>query len=108
MRNAQEPNLRQWTKLEHRLTNSGPNLEIDIMRKIIFVIGAALVMAGCDNAQVVANVDSRKISYTQDVRTGLCFATVGRAESALAIRVASLSFTHVPCTPEVLAQIRRG
>ncbi len=78
------------------------------MNKIICIAGAALLLAACDNAQVVTTLDTRKLTYSQDVRTGLCFATVGRGESAIGMRAASLSFTHVPCTPEVLARIQRG
>jgi hypothetical protein len=78
------------------------------MKKIIPIAGLALLLAACDNAQVVTNLDTRKLTYTQDTRTGLCFATVGRGESAVGFRAASLSFTNVPCTPEVLARIQRG
>jgi hypothetical protein len=78
------------------------------MRNIIIIGAAVLMLTACDNAQVVTNVDTRKITYTQDVRTQLCFATVGRADDVVGMRAASLSFTHVPCTPEVLALVRRG
>lgn len=67
-----------------------------------------ITLAACDNAQVVTTVDTRKITYTQDARTHLCFATVGRSDDVVGMRAASLSFTHVPCTPEVLAWVRRG
>lgn len=78
------------------------------MRKIVLILSLPLLLTACDNAQVVTNLDTRKITYTQDVRTGLCFATVGRADDAIGMRSASLSFTHVPCSPEVLARIQRG
>ena len=78
------------------------------MRNILLIGAVALMLTACDNAQVVTNLDTRKLTYTQDTRSGLCFATVGRGESAIGMRAASLSFTHVPCTPEVLALIRRG
>ncbi len=78
------------------------------MRKMLLLVTVAAVLVACDNAQVVTTLDTRKLTYSQDVRTGLCFATVGRGESAIGMRAASLSFTHVPCTPEVLTLIRRG
>ena len=78
------------------------------MRKMLLLVTVAAVLVACDNAQVVTTLDTRKLTYSQDVRTGLCFATVGRGESAIGMRAASLSFTHVPCTPEVLTLIRRA
>ncbi len=78
------------------------------MRKMLLLVTVAAVLVACDNAHVVTTLDTRKLTYSQDVRTGLCFATVGRGESAIGMRAASLSFTHVPCTPEVLTLIRRG
>ena len=78
------------------------------MRKILFLVTVTAVLVACDNAQVSTNLETRKLTYSQDVRTGLCFATVGRGESAIGMRAASLSFTHVPCTPEVLTLIRRS
>lgn len=78
------------------------------MRKMLLLVTVAAVLVACDNAQVVTTLDTRKLTYSQDVRTGLCFATVGRGESAIGMRAASLSFTHVPCTPEVLTLIRRS
>lgn len=78
------------------------------MRNILLIVVAAGMLTACDNAQVITNVDTRKITYTQDTRTRLCFATVGRSDDVVGMRAASLSFTHVPCTPEVLALIRRG
>jgi hypothetical protein len=78
------------------------------MNKWMLIAGAGIMLAACDNAQVVTNVDTRKLTYTQDARTSLCFAVVGRADDAIGMRAASLSFTHVPCTPEVLALVRRG
>ncbi len=79
-----------------------------MINKIFLGLAAALLLAACDNAQVITTLDTRKLTYSQDVRTSLCFATVGRADDAIGMRSASLSFTHVPCTPEVLALIRRG
>lgn len=76
--------------------------------KIMLAVAAPLMLMACDNAQVRTTLDTSKLSYSRDARTNLCFATVGRAESAIGMRAASLSFTHVPCTPEVLAQIGRG
>ncbi len=72
------------------------------------VLAAALTLAMRDHAQVVTTLDTTKLTYSQDALTNLCFATVGRGESALGVRAASLSFTHVPCTPQVLAVIRKG
>lgn len=78
------------------------------MNKWIMIAAAGIMLTACDNAQVVTNVDTRKITYTQDTRTNLCFATVGRADDVIGMRAASLSFTHVPCTAEVLRLIQRG
>ena len=74
---------------------------------MLAVIGLMAITA-CDNAQVRTQLDTSKLSYSRDSRTNLCFATIGRAEDVVGVRAASLSFTHVPCTPEVLALIQRG
>lgn len=76
--------------------------------KIMLAVTASFMLVSCDNAQVSTRLDTSKLTYAQDIRTGMCFATIGRAESAIGMRAASLSFTHVPCTAEVMAQIRRG
>ncbi len=78
------------------------------MRKMLLLVSVAAVLVACDNAQVSTNLETRKLTYSQDARTSLCFATIGRSDDQMGTRAASLSFTHVPCTPEVLALIRRG
>ena len=79
-----------------------------MMQRTLALAGMVLVLAACDNAQVRTTLDTSKLSYSRDARTNLCYATVGRGESAIGVRAASLSFTHVPCTDEVLARIRQG
>jgi hypothetical protein len=78
--------------------------------KIAGVAAAALALTACDNAQVTTTLDPSKLTYARDARTNLCFAVIGRANSAVAViqRAHSLSITQVPCTTEVLELIRRG
>lgn len=78
------------------------------MARMLALAGMVLVLAACDNAQVKTTLDTSKLTYSRDARTNLCYATVGRGESAIGMRAASLSFTHVPCTAEVLARIQQG
>jgi hypothetical protein len=67
----------------------------------------ALLLVACDNASVRTEVDTRKITYSRDDRTGLCFATLGRGESWVGFRAASFSMTAVPCSEQVLRLIGR-
>ena len=65
------------------------------------------ILAACDNASVRTDVDTKKITYSRDARTGLCFATLGRGESWIGVRAASFSMTHVPCTEQVMLLVGR-
>lgn len=79
-----------------------------MIRRPLLALGASvLLLAACDNASVKTEIDTSKITYARDARTNICFAVLGRGESAVGVRAASFSMTTVPCSPEVMAQIAR-
>jgi hypothetical protein len=70
------------------------------------LFGTVLLLAGCEARSVSVDTDPSKTTYSRDVRTNLCFATMGRAEAGTMSDLAkSFSVTNVPCTPEVLALV---
>lgn len=70
--------------------------------KMLFVLIAALALVGCsardmNRNQAVSATD--EFIYTQDMTTGLCYSW--------SMRVSSDSHSNVPCTPEVMQQVKR-
>lgn len=76
------------------------------MKAALALSACAVLLAGCNEAEYRAEAQARAITmstYGQDGRTGLCFNTTY-------INVGgNYQFSHsqVPCTPEVLAQVRK-
>lgn len=67
---------------------------------------AMLLLASCDARSVSVETDPEKTTYSRDVRTNLCFASVGRTGATTLTDIAdSFSVTNVPCSPEVLALV---
>jgi hypothetical protein len=82
------------------------------MKRRMIPAAALLLLAGtlaaCDAPSVRTDIDPSKITYTQDARTNLCFAVLGRgAVGELGVRANSFSMTNVPCSDAVLRQVRR-
>lgn len=70
--------------------------------KRFLVIGLSLTLCACGaEPQKVTPVDARKIAdrltYVQDTRTGLCFATLGSLSTDLAGGVEGIALANVPC-----------
>ena len=68
-----------------------------------------LVTSGCGvSVSRTGNSTAReavdKLTYAQDYRTGLCYATVS-SSSAFHVNDQGMTITWVPCEPKVLAQI---
>lgn len=80
------------------------------MMRIVIIALTAFLVTGC--APSVTKIDSSQagstaqlLTYAQDKRTGLCFATVGAHKFNDPLS-GSLTITWVPCNPEVLALIK--
>lgn len=73
------------------------------MRNILGVVALILFVSGCDAKSVEIDTDPSQTTYSRDTRTGLCFASLGRAgKMAMSDMADSFSVTSVPCSPEVL------
>ena len=78
------------------------------MKKIGIAI-LALGLAGCSVGTSKPNHSTamevvRKLTYIQDVKTGLCYAVISTSH-ATSVSDDGLSITWVPCEPRVLEQI---
>lgn len=83
------------------------------MRKSVLVVcctAITFVLIGCGAnvskpSQNTAHEAVNKLTYAQDLRTGLCYAVVSSA-SIVHVNDQSITVTWVPCEPKVLAQIK--
>lgn len=74
--------------------------------KHVLVIIALGFLAGCGPQTVETEVDPTKATYARDVRTNICFATLGRQSMDTGAKMSwSFSIAAVPCSPEVLALV---
>jgi hypothetical protein len=62
------------------------------MKRLLIVL--ALLAVSCTQQIVISDLDTNKIRYAQDPRTGLCFAYTG---SVSADNYKIISLTCVPC-----------
>lgn len=73
--------------------------------KLTAAFAVIAVLAGCEvNNSSNINFDPRNISYTQDSRTGLCFAYTASRKTG-DWNATGLGMTRVECTDEVLQLI---
>lgn len=68
------------------------------MGRIFMISACVLGLAACD-PEYASNTN--ELAYTQDVRTGLCFAWYGSTYRK------NLTFSVVPCSSEVMAMVVR-
>jgi hypothetical protein len=73
------------------------------------LLASTLALSACGGRSTDnVTLDPDHIRFIQHQETKLCFAYVGSAPSYAIIETkADMSLTHVPCTDEVLALIRR-
>lgn len=73
------------------------------MRRVAIVAVAVVLLASCRADTVETEIDPTKVTYARDVRTSICFATVGRRSMDTGGKMSwSFSVTAVQCSPEVL------
>lgn len=78
------------------------------MKQIFLVVLIFLCFCGCEEPNRTTNINTintakHQISYFKDPYTNLCFATLSSRTYRGSIVV---SFTCVPCTEEVLRQLK--
>jgi hypothetical protein len=70
-------------------------------------IALVFLAAGCASKQSSKiHVDSNKIKYDIDTRTGFCYAYMGSTVDDLTSNTKYIQFTLVPATSDVLKQIK--
>ena len=71
--------------------------------RIAVALVACLALLGCKEESRKIASDPSVITYSRDVRTGLCFATIGIYSVSTALHgIEHISKSNVPCTPEVM------
>jgi uncharacterized protein YceK len=70
-----------------------------------------LLLSGCGvsvskTSSSTANQAVNELTYAQDARTGLCYATISTS-SATHVNDQGMTITWVPCEPKVLEQIKK-